>query len=119
VQVKSNLSKLSALSFKRMSLDIGRLDGSECQGFLKEAEALRHIPAERSELLAVFRLVPIEIISRLHYVADKRMILFSISNQARRTQTRLHDIAAIRDLADQEIHLIPHRAQYKTVALSD
>ena len=119
VPIKSNISKLSALPFKRRSLDIGRLDGSEYQGFLKEAEALRHIPAERSELLAVFRLVPIEIISRLHYVADKRMILFSISNQARRTQTRLHDIAAIRDLADQEIHLIPHRAQYKTVALSD
>jgi hypothetical protein len=118
-QVKSNLSELSALSFKRMSLDIGRLDDSECQGFLKEAEALRHIPVERSELLAVFRSVPIEIISRLQYLSDKRMIIFGISSQLRRTQTRLHDMAAIRDLADQEIHLVPHRAQYKTVALTE
>jgi len=102
-----------------MSLDICRLNDSECQGFLREAEALRHIPVERGELVAVFRSVPIEIISKLKYLSDKRMILFSICNQPRRMQTRLHDMAAIRDLADQEIHLIPHRAQHKKVALTD
>jgi hypothetical protein len=116
--VKSNLSQLGALYFKRRSLDIDKLDDSECQGFLMEAEALRHVPTGRSELLAVFRSVPIEIISQLRYFSDKRMILYSISNQLQRTQTRLHDLAAIRDVADQEIHLVPHRAQYKTVSLA-
>lgn len=117
-QIKSNLSLLGGLYFTRMSLDIDKLDGSECQGFLKEAEVLRHIPVDRSELLAVFRSIPIEIISRLQYVADKRMILYTVSNQPQRKQTRLHDLAAIRHIADQEIHLVPHRARYKMVSLT-
>jgi hypothetical protein len=115
--VKSDLSKPSELSFERRSLDIDSLQDSERQGFLKEGEMMRHIPAERSELLAVFRSVPIEIITHLQYLDDKKMILYRISNEPRRTQTRLHDLAAIRDTADQEIHLVTHRAQYKTVLM--
>jgi hypothetical protein len=115
--IKGNLSLMGGQYFTRMSLDIDKLNGSEYQGFLKEAEVLRHIPVDRSELLAVFRSVPIEIISRLQYVADKKTILYTVSNQPQRKQTRLHDLAAIRDIADQEIHLVPHRARYKTVSL--
>jgi hypothetical protein len=117
--IRSNLSLLSKLAFRRMSLDIQKLDSAEYRGFLNEAEVLRSIPIDRSELLAVFRSVPIEIISRLQYVSDVGMLLYSVSNQPQRKQTRLHDLAAIRDISDNEIYLIPHRAKYVSVSLAD
>ena len=85
---------------------------------MREAEALKGIPAERAELLAVFRHVPIEIISRLRYVAENHILVFSISRLSGPTSTRVHDMAAVRDIVSQDVHLIPHRTQFRAVSLS-
>jgi hypothetical protein len=117
VAVKNSRSTLSELPFLRRSVNVEALHASEYRGFLKEAETMRRIPVEQCELLAVFRSVPIEMITKLQYLSDKNMILYRICDEPARTQTRLHDIAAIRNRADQEIHLVPHRAQYRMVSL--
>jgi hypothetical protein len=110
--------KISLLPHTRRSVRMETLKDAEYKGFLREAEVLKGIPAERAELLAVFRHVPIEIISRLRYVAENRLLVFSISRQSGPTSTRLHDMAAVRDIMSQDIYLIPHRTRFRAVSLN-
>jgi hypothetical protein len=110
--------KISQLPYTRRSVRLKTLKDSEYKSFLHEAEVLKGIPANRAELLAVFRLVPIEIISRLHFIAGKRIILYSISPEFHPTSTRLHDMAAVRDAAGREVYLISHRTQFRAVSLN-
>lgn len=111
-------AKAGEQPYRRTSLDPQRLKDAERQGFLREAEAQRRLPPERGELLAVFRAVPIEMISRLHFLAGTRVLVYRIS-KGNRTQTRVHDMAAIRDTASRETYLIPHRTQFRVVALAE
>jgi hypothetical protein len=117
VEVRA-IAQIAELPHRRKSMDVDNLRDSERQSFLHEAEVLKHIPPVRAELLAVFRHVPIEVISRLRFLADKKEILFSVPREPRRTHTRVHDMAAIRDSATQEIHMVPHRTQSRSVPLA-
>jgi len=112
------ITKISALPHMQTSINIDELQDSERKGFLREAENLKHIPTGRAELLAVFRHVPIEVISRMCFLEEKRIILYCISGEPRRTRTRVHDMAAVRDTASREIHLVLHRTRFWPVSLN-
>ncbi len=111
-------SGIAELPHSRTSLDVDALKDSERNGFLHEATILRGIPADQGELMAVFRHVPIEMISRLRFLAETKTIIYSINGEPRRTHTRVHDLAAVRDKASREIHLIPHRTKFRQVSLN-
>jgi hypothetical protein len=111
-------SQISELPHVRASVRIDRLQDSERKGFLHEAEVLKGIPAERAELFAVFRHVPIEVVSRLRLLTEQKAILYTISRERKPVQTRVHDMAAVRDKGNQEVYLIPHRTQYRSVSLN-
>jgi hypothetical protein len=117
-EIKDLKSGISSLPHMRRSLDIDGLQDIERQSFLREAEAIKKVPVERAELVAVFRHVPIDAVSRLHFLADKRIILYSISGAPKRSRTRVHDMAAVRDTSNQEIHLVPHRTRFRLVSLN-
>jgi hypothetical protein len=102
---------------RRRSIEVGKLEDVERRSYLHEAEALKHVPADRAELLAVFRGIPIELISRLRFLAGRKEILYIISGGPKRTRTNVHDMAAIRDRADQEVHLFAHRTKSRPVFL--
>jgi hypothetical protein len=118
VQVGNWLSHIEIFPYKRTSLQIGELSDSECKGFLREAEAIKGIPVDRAELLAVFRHIPIEMISKMRYLAENKVILYTICRGIRRTHTRVHDMAAIRDTGSQEVFLIPHRSRFQSAYLN-
>jgi hypothetical protein len=111
-------AQISEFPHRRESAMIEQFNDSERQSFLHEAAALKLVPSDRAELLAVFRHVPIEVISRLCFLADKNEIRYSISGEPKRTQTRVHDMAAIRDATNKEIHLVPHRTKSRLVSLA-
>lgn len=113
--VRADLARIAALQQGGHSLDVREMRDAERESFLREASALRGIQPGGSELLAVFRNVPIEIVSRLSYSRDKQMIFYSLTLNPRLRRTRVHDVAAVRDLTTGEIYLIPHRARYRTV----
>jgi hypothetical protein len=117
-QVGSRLSRIEIFPYKRTSLQICELLDSECQSFLHEAEAIKGIPVDRAELLAVFRHIPIEMISKMRYLAENKIILYTICRGIRRTHTRVHDMAAIRDTGSQDIFLVPHRSRFQSVYLN-
>lgn len=109
--------RIGVLPHSRQSLAVKALAESERQSFLREAEAVKGIPSQWLVLIAVFRNVPIEIISRLRFVEDGRCIYYSIAPHAGLTSTRVHDMAAVRDLRNGEIHLVAHRARFRIVML--
>ena len=117
-KIRTQLSGIAALPHMRESLNVDEIPERERESFLHEAEALNRIPVEQGEVVAVFRHVPIEEISRLHFLEEKRIILYSISRGPKRSQTRVHDMAAIRNITNREIHLVPHRARYRIVCLN-
>jgi hypothetical protein len=110
--------KIALLPHARESVRIETITAAERKSFLREAEVLKGIRADRAELLVVFRHVPIEVISRMRFVAEKRVLLYSIVAQRGLTSTRVHDMAAVRDLESQEVHLIPHHTQFRSVSLN-
>ena len=112
------IPRIELFPHRRTSVEIGCLPDSERASFLKEAEALKGLRADRAELLAVFRHVPIEMVSRMRFLSGKRIILYTLSCGPRRTTTRVHDMAAVRDAASQEIHLVPHRTRFRSVSLN-
>jgi predicted transcriptional regulator len=111
-------ARISELPHRRESTCVEQLEDSERNSFLREAEVLKRISSDKAELLAVFRHVPIEVISRLRFLADSREILYTIQDESKRTQTRVHDLAVIRDTASQEIHLVPHRTKSRSISLT-
>ena len=116
--VHTATSGISVLPHAQASVSPDQLKASEYEGFLQEAEVLKGIPANRGKVLAVFRHVPIEMISGLRFLEEKKVILYNLTGEPRRTRTRVHDLAAIRDTSNQEIHLVPHRTRYRTVLLN-
>jgi len=109
--------KISRFVHRRKSIDLAVLKDAERMSFLQEAAALKHLQAESVELLGVFRSVPIEMISRLRFVSTRNEIVYSLVAMPERTVTRVHDIAAVRDTASREIHLVPHRTRSRAVML--
>jgi hypothetical protein len=118
VLVGGLLSHIEIFPYKRTSLKIDELSDSECKSFLCEAEAIKGVPVDRAELLAVFRHIPIEMISKMRYLAENKVILYTIYRGIRRTQTRVHDMAAVRDIVSQDVFLIPHRSRFRSVYLN-
>jgi hypothetical protein len=109
---------ISRLPQARGSVEIGALKRSEREELLREAETQKGIAPGESELIALFRNVPVEMISRLHFLAEKKMIYFSISQEPIRTRTRVYDMAAVRNISSREIHLISSRTHYRSVVLN-
>jgi hypothetical protein len=111
-------SQMSALSHSRQSINIDQLQDEERYGFLREAEIIKGIPIDRMELLSVFRHVPITMVSRMHLLDDQKTISYTISRESKPRQTRVYDMAAIRDCVSKEVYLIPHRTQFRSVTLN-
>jgi hypothetical protein len=111
------ISQMLDFPHVRSSMDINLLPDSEYESFLREAEILKNLPPTHCELQAVFRHVPIELISQLHFLAERNVIIYKISD-SRRTRTRIHDMAAVRDTSSQKIHLVPHRTRFRWASLN-
>lgn len=110
--------KMALQPHRRDSVRIESLKEADRESFLREAESLKGIPADRSELLGVFRHVPIEVISRMRFVAKGRVLLYSIAGKPCPSSTRVHDMAAVFDAGNRAVYLIPHRTRFRSVSLN-
>jgi hypothetical protein len=111
------ISQISALPHACKSIDIHRLPAADYEGFLREAEIIKGLLPGQCELRAVFRHVPIELISQMRFMAERNVIVYRVS-ESRRLRTRVHDMAAVRDNVTQEIHLVPHRTRFRWASLN-
>jgi hypothetical protein len=117
-KIGDGLRRIHFVPMRLRSMDTEMLSMSVCDGYLREAVILKGVPEGQGELLAVFRKVPIELVTRMRFIEGKRMILFTLALPRTLRRTRLHDLAAVRDLSTKEVHLVAHRTRYQTVFLN-
>lgn len=118
IGVRTGTRGISALPHTGWTLDLNEIRESERESFLQEATALKGVAPGRGELLAIFRNVPIEVVSRLRFVRETGTIHYNLTFNPSLRRTRVHDLAAVRDAATDEIHLVAHRTRYRTVFLN-
>jgi hypothetical protein len=116
--VVTRTAHISGIPHRLHSVDVRMLKTSEYESYLQEARVLKGVSMDRGEVLAVFRRVPIELITRLRYLAEESAIVYTIIGGTNRKRTRVHDMAVVRDAANCEIHLVPHRTRYRAVNLN-
>ena len=116
--ILSMLHTISALPIRRHGIDASGLSESEYDECRREAEQAKGIPMDRCVLLALFRNIPIEMVSRLHFSDGKKEIVYSLSGRQNKSRTRVYDLIAIRDVSGSEVHLIPHRVRNRIVSLN-
>ncbi len=116
--VRVATARIAAMPQAGHSSDLEEMKAVEKESFLREAAAIKGVAPEAGELLAVFRNVPIEVVSRLSYSQESRTIFYYLTLGPGVRRTRVHDIAAVLDKATREIHLVPHRTRYRTVFLN-
>jgi len=116
--IQDGINHISSIPMLLRSIGRDKFKQPAFESFLREAEVLRGVPPGQGELLAVFRNVPVEIVSRLRFVQDKNMIIYSVTLPLSSRSTRLHDLAAVRDISREVVHLVPHRTRYQTVILN-
>ncbi len=113
----SKISQAFDLPIRQTSVDIESITDSEKKSFLQEAEYKRNFPAVECELIAFFRHVPIEMISKLHFLDDEKAIIYNISSGLNRSRTRVYDVMVIRD-GSNEVHIIPHGTRNRMVVFN-
>jgi hypothetical protein len=115
--VLDNTRRLRIYPHRRTSLDIGGLDPVMAGSFLREAEVTRGIPIEQLELVGVFRNVPTALISKIRFLEGRGVILYTLQPADEQSRTRVHDLAAVRDVQRNATYLVAHRTRYRTAFL--
>jgi hypothetical protein len=101
----------------RSAEDPAVLSLTEYENCLREAQATRGIPADDAELLAVFRRIPVEGVTRIRFVESSRLLFFVLAADRKIRRTRVHDVMAIRNVSTGQVHLVTHRTRYQTAVL--
>jgi hypothetical protein len=117
IGIHDQTRKMSVYPHSRTSLNVSELSSQVCDSFLREAEVSKGVPAQRSQLLAVFRNVPVALISKIRFLEQRGVILYTLIQTDDQSRTRVHDMAAVRDVEKNEVHLVAHRTRYRTAFL--
>lgn len=118
VAVHDATFRIARLAHRRKGLPPSRIGQMEIDSHLNEARAAKGVPRENARLVAVFRKIPVELISRMRFDEIRRLLLFRLVSCEGLSSTRVYDMAAVRDLLTRKLHLIPNRARYREVSLS-
>jgi hypothetical protein len=110
--------RLRDLPHSRHGVPPAEFNARDQEGFLKQAEELRGLSRGIGQIVAVFRRVPVELITRVRYSEASGGLIYALASTATRTRTRVHDVAAVRDNATGKIHLVPHKTRFTEAVLS-
>lgn len=110
--------KIRVLPHVRRSLNLQTISPALRESFLREAEAMNDVAPGQGELLAVFRNVPLAMVSRLRFLEKSGIVLYTIASASNPSRTRVHDMGAVLDRAKQVTHLVAHRTRCKMAILS-
>ena len=117
ISIREATPRMRTFPHMRKAVNAHAVEEQFRESYLREAEAANGITSGEGEILAVFRNVPVSMISRFRLLAESGVLLYTISTSDSSTQARVHEVAAVRDKARMTTHLVAHRTKYKTVHL--
>ncbi|NWG12074.1 MAG: hypothetical protein HXY20_00895 [Acidobacteria bacterium] len=112
------MNRIMRRAFIRRGLRHSQIDAAEAEDYLLEAERSRGATLGCCEIVAIFRRVPVELISRMSFDEPSRILAYTVVSIQGFAGSRIHDLAAVRDKVTRRIHWIPHRTRFQTAALS-
>jgi hypothetical protein len=114
LRVASDRSLIAAIPCERRA---AQATPAVHEAWLRQAARAGHVAPGQAEVVAVFRDVPIEVVESLEYVPATRTLRYAFGASARR-RTRLHAVAAVRDLRSHRIQVIADPTDYRMVNLA-
>lgn len=102
----------------RRAIDIHSIGGEVAESYLREAEAGNGIPCADAEILAVFRNVPISMISRFRILEERGVLLYTLAPPQNASRAQVHEVAAVRDKVRKVTCLVAHRSRYNTARIA-
>jgi hypothetical protein len=117
-KVLDGTTTLSRFPHTRKGLVPSQIGEAETESHLNEARATKGVVPENASLVAVFRRIPVELISRVRFDEGRGLLVFRLVSCRGRRLTRVYDVAAIRDASTGELHLVSHRTRNRAVVLS-
>jgi urease beta subunit len=117
-KVLDGTNTLSRFPHTRKGLVPGQIGKGETESHLNEARATKGVVPENASLVAVFRRIPVELISHVRFDESRRLLVFRLVSCKGRRLTRVYDVAAVRDASTGELHLVSHRTHNRAVVLS-
>ncbi len=115
--VRDHIRKMKIYPHSRTSVALETLNPQIRDSFVREAEVAKGIPRERLELVGVFRNIPTASISKIRFLDQRGVVLYTLVPTDDHSRIRVHDVAAVRDIEKEEIHLVAHRTRYRTAFL--
>ncbi len=112
------IDRIMRQAFIRRGLGPSEIGADEAEGYLLEAERSRGIAPGNSEILAIFRRMPIELISRMRFDQRSRILAYTLVPIQGIGRSRIHDLAVLRDRSTGRTRWIPHRTRFQTAALA-
>jgi hypothetical protein len=110
-------ARMRSFPHVRRGFRAAQVDPGIIESFFQEATALKGVPAGDGEFLALFRHIPVALISRVRFLEEKGVLLYIVVPTKGPLTTRLHDLAAIREPAKGIIHLVVHRTRSRAVPI--
>ena len=74
--------------------------------FVQQAAIQQGIDSRNVELVGIFKRVPIEIVGRTRFNEKRGVLIFTVQPRLNVRQTRVHDVAMIRDGATSRLHMV-------------
>ncbi len=110
-------ARMRSFPHVRRSLHPTQIHPDIIESFFQEAEALKGLQAENGQFLAFFRNIPVALISRIRFLKESGVLLYTIAPPHGPLTARLHDIAAIAEPAKGIIHLVVHRTRSRAILI--
>jgi hypothetical protein len=102
----------------RFSLDLRGISDRRLDDLCREAELVKSWEHGQAEVVAVFARIPVELLSRVQFLQERRQLVYTLHGTTKMAKTRIHDLIAVRDRKSGNIHLVPERMRYAITGLS-
>jgi hypothetical protein len=108
---------LRQFPYMRPSVELDALSVPRAEGLARQAESLQAWENGRAEVVAYFSRVPVELLSRVRFVQDRRQLVYYLHSARKVTKTRIHDLIAVRDRKSGDVHFVPERTSFRIATL--
>jgi hypothetical protein len=115
IAVRSATSRARMLPHRRRSLDLSRLGAQACSTLVREAEKARGMAAGGT-LIALFRNVPVQMISRMALAEEQRELIYTLAWSPERDRTHVQDLVVVREQANGQTHIVPRRPSWSSAS---
>ena len=118
LRVADGTPRMRAFPHIRTGEDPASLSGAEVEEFLREAQYHAGDISQERALVAVFRNVPAEMISRIRFLEGRGAVLYTLVPKRPGGSIRLHDLGVVFNRALNKTEMFAHRTRCRIIPIA-